>query len=196
MLEVVDDRKTKADEQKEQKEQDLKSAIQDQEQLFLLVRLAEIDSGIMAVCHEASSPCQPCPFKCLISTTKILSSEGEKPVQRPVMSCSLSVEEMELDNTNLSRRTPIQQTPKLHHLLRCIAMQCIQQFRDVLSGDGPGDADAHSAWHVYTLAQLRSFTRRFLVSIAPIADQIQQQVFTGEEQEMPARDAFRKSLVL
>ena len=64
MLEVVDDRKTKADEEKEQKEQDLKSAIQDQEQLFLLVRLAEINSGIMAVCHEASSPCQPCPFKC------------------------------------------------------------------------------------------------------------------------------------
>ena len=120
-------------------------------------------------------------------------------MQRPVMSCSLSVVETELDNTNLSRRTPIQQTPNLLHLLRCIALQCIQQFRDVLSGDGPGDAedaDAHSAWHVYTLAQLRSFTRRFLVPIAPIADQIQQQVFTGEEQEMPARDAFRKSLVL
>lgn len=71
-------------------------------------------------------------------------------------------------------------------------LQCIRSFKDVLSKSQPvcpSDSDeAQAAWKKYTRAQLRSFTRRYYSSIAPVAEAIQSEVFgsslTDEEQEV------------
>jgi hypothetical protein len=56
--------------------------------------------------------------------------------------------------------------------------------------------DAQKAWYMFTLATLRSFTRRYYRAVAAVAKQVQNDIFVEDSVPQDARSAVLESLHL
>lgn len=85
--------------------------------------------------------------------------------------------------------------------LQALLLQTIQSFKDLLAdmpaADGEdGDKSAEAAWRTFALYSLRSFLRKYYLELAPLAGQVENDMFADGAVAPDVREAAQLSLHL
>lgn len=86
--------------------------------------------------------------------------------------------------------------------LQALLLQTIQSFKDLLAdmsaaADGEdGDESAEAAWRTFALYSLRSFLRKYYLELAPLAGQVEDDIFADGAVAPDVREAAQLSLHL